>query len=82
MPSMDDSKPQFNVVRQDDGSYTIAPLPPLPSITAFVDSWDDIKAYRDSWSAIDRFSSEDYAAFVRENGPPPTWRAEASESSR
>lgn len=73
----------FCIHRQPDGSWTIAPQPPLPAVTAFISGgWADVTLYRDRWDAIDWFpNSDDYYQFCQEFGEPPINREDPDRTT-
>jgi hypothetical protein len=74
------TKPLFYINRQPDGSWTIAPQPPLPSITTLINGWADVAKYRDQWDALDCFHKlADYYKFCKQFGEPPFERDSSGE---
>jgi hypothetical protein len=65
-------KPLIDIRRQPDGTWTVAPQPPLAATTAFLrNGWTEIAQLRAEYGAIDHFDAADFEAFVAQYGPPP-----------
>lgn len=69
----DAPEPVLNIRRAADGSWTVHPQPPLPTVTlTLTGGWGHIADLRERWGALDWFPvSSDYRRFVEEFGPPP-----------
>jgi hypothetical protein len=66
---------RVSVVRQQDGSWTIHPQHPLPSISTFLPSggWRAIAQLRSDYGAVEWFRrTADFEEFCNQFGAPPT----------
>lgn len=69
---MTSPKPLININHQPDGSWTVAPQPPLAATTTFLtNGWTEIAQLRAEYRAVDHFDAADFAEFVAQYGPAP-----------